>query len=1032
MTMPTTGRRGLKKALLCATILMSGATGAAWAQDAATAAPAASPDGAATEVIVTGFKKSYADAVRSKRTNIEITDGISSDGLGRFPDLNVGEALQRVPGVQINREAEGRNATINLRGMPGSYARTTLNGQAFADPPSLSDDSSGPLGAFNSDIFSAFMIEKSPMANAQSGGLSGNIDMQIAPALSRKDGGFAKASYEYNTLGDLSSPAFTLGYNKHISPTLAVFGTIAYKHENFRRDTLRFNTYSVLDATNTGMSAANFASKYGAFYSPTACTSSGTAFCQSLSSALGLTDAQAAPYINSATGSKGTAGAWYDSALRQYTRMNVGNLWTGSAGVEWKPNDNTKLGVVGFYTDRNLPKTTQYFLINSMWDGAGTVATNGDPVATSDGRYLYPNISMTNFPAKSSTRLYSQHQQSKGLVANADWHNDKWRAAAVLSISNGMSSSLETEIDLQTNPASTGTNGITANFNTGLGKLGDFAYNVTPSPQNAIFNYPFYDASASTGGCQTSPTYVTNSWNWTSCDPENLYTADGVYNLNASGSESYAYNQVNSAQFDLERYIDFGPITSIQGGVRLEQNRFKSRGFRNMAYGLNTTKITQDMLIAAPSINDFMGGNAAISKNWQVIDVEKFLGAVTPVNLYNNGGLSSVGLNILYADGAFANYNYTNSNDLTEAYIQAKYDTQLIGHRVRGNFGVRYESTDNKIQTLDQTSAFADGVGALSNYSQHEIDNKYHYWLPSAIFAADIRDDLVLRGAYYKTYVRPQARQYSPVSIFGQPMLDGSTSTPSMQVYNASVTIGNNKLHPYLADSYDLSLEWYNRPNSLMSIAYFDKKITGRIAGTSDPAILCPSDGSNWGYGALTWNGTNCIATSLGSSTKTVYVNASGSYNLDKPTYVHGLEFNIQQNLDFLPGFWKNFGGNFNYAFTQAKSPSLAPFPGISKYTYNYIGYYETTKWGIRATYNWRSDYPLNANGTYSGGARSVQARGQLDMSASYNINDQVTIAFDAYNMTNSKRFEYENDTKLVRWIDYDGSTYTVTVKATF
>ncbi|ESQ91853.1 hypothetical protein ABENE_09475 [Asticcacaulis benevestitus DSM 16100 = ATCC BAA-896] len=1013
---------------------MSGTAGIAFAQDAAPA-----DTSAATEVVVTGFKKSYADAVRSKKNNIEITDGISSDGLGRFPDLNVGEALQRIPGVQINREAEGRNATINLRGMPGSYARTTLNGQAFADPPSLSDDSSTPLGAFNSDIFSAFMIEKSPMANAQSGGLSGNIDVQIAPALSRKDGGFAKASYEYNALGKLAAPAFTVGYNKHISPTLAVFGTLAYKHENFRRDTLRFNTYSALSAQGTGQSAADFASQYGAYYSPTACTSSAAAFCSSLASALNMTDADAAQYVNSSTGSKGKAGAWYDSALRQYTRTNEGNLWTGSAGIEWKPNDSTKLGVVGFYTDRDLPKTTQYFLINSMWDGAGTVATHGDPVSTSDGRYLYSDITMTNFPAKSSTRLYSQHQQSKGLVANADWRDDKWRAAAVLSISNSLSSSLETELDLQTNPNySGGTNGITANFNTGLGKLGDFSYNVTPSPQNAIFNYAFNDVTASTvkNGkvCDgdTPPTYAANAWNWTSCDPENLYTAGGVYNLNVSGSESYAYNQVNSAQFDLERYIDFGPITSIQGGVRLEQNRFKSKGFRNMAYGIDTTKITQDMLIAAPSINDFMGGDAAISKNWQVIDAEKFLSAVTPVTAYNGGGLTSVGLNILYADSAFGKYNFTNTNNLTQAYIQAKYDTQIIGHRVRGNFGARYETTDNSIQTLDQTSAFADSVGALANFSQHEIKNKYHYWLPSAIFAADIRDDLVLRGAYYKTYVRPQARQYSPVSQFGQPLRNGSSSTPSLEIDKATVRIGNNNLRPYLADSYDLSLEWYNRPNSLISLAYFDKKITGRIADTSDPALLCPADGSNWGYGALNWNGTNCIATTLSTSSKIVFVEASGSYNLDKPTYVHGLEFNIQQNLDFLPGFWKNFGGNFNYAFTQAKSPALAPFAGISKFTYNAIGYYETTKWGVRATYNWRSDYPLNANGTYSGKARSVKARGQLDLSASYNINDQYTVSLDAYNMTNSKRFEYENDSKLVRWIDYDGSTYTVTLKAIF
>src|SRR6185312_10308137 len=111
---------------------------------------------------------------------------------------------------------------------------------------------------FNSDIFTAFVVEKSPMANAQSGGLSGNIDMQIAPALGRKDGGFFKASEEYDTLGKKTSPAFTLGYNKHFGSDFAVFGTLAYKKENFERDTLRPNGYSRLALSDTGLTAAQF------------------------------------------------------------------------------------------------------------------------------------------------------------------------------------------------------------------------------------------------------------------------------------------------------------------------------------------------------------------------------------------------------------------------------------------------------------------------------------------------------------------------------------------------------------------------------------------------------------------------------------------------------------------------------------------------------------------------------------------------------------------------------------------------------
>lgn len=55
------------------------------------------------EITVTGFRESYATALASKRDAVGVTDGISSEGIGRFPDLNVGEALQRIPGVQINR-----------------------------------------------------------------------------------------------------------------------------------------------------------------------------------------------------------------------------------------------------------------------------------------------------------------------------------------------------------------------------------------------------------------------------------------------------------------------------------------------------------------------------------------------------------------------------------------------------------------------------------------------------------------------------------------------------------------------------------------------------------------------------------------------------------------------------------------------------------------------------------------------------------------------------------------------------------------
>ena len=1028
-------KRALRLSLLGATMLVGCGFSAAYAQDAA---PAAAPPAAddSTVVVVTGFKKSYADAVRQKKNNIEITDGISSDGLGRFPDLNVGEALQRIPGVQINREAEGRNATIGLRGMPGFYARTTLNGQAFAEPPVVNTTGGAdgtPLGAFNSDIFTSFVIEKSPMANAQSGGLSGNIDMQIAPALSRKDGGFAKLSNEYNTLGKLNAPAFTLGYNKHFSPDFAVFGTIAYKKENFRRDTLRYNSYSRMTLANSGLTKAQFASAYGDYYSAAACPATNPGFCQSLQTALGGD----ASFNSSTTGSKGQDGVYYLDFLRQYSRMNVGRLWTASGGLEWKPNDNTKVGLVAYYTDRDMPNTIQYFLLNGAAVGtSGTLSTitpTGTPEIMADGRALYQTVKYDNYDGKSSARLYSQHQASKGVISNLDWHNDKWHLTGILSYSTAATSSVESEFDLRTVPLPGG-NGLTSTINTGFGSLGAFSQVATApnnGPQQAIYAMPFYDA---TGG-----TYQAGAWNWKNTDPENLYTADNTHILNISGSESFAENTVEAAQMDLERSVEFGPITSIQGGVRLENNHYNRRGFRNMAYGAQTQNITQAMLINPPANGDFMEGKAAITQNWQLIDPIAFLKAVTPVTAYKGGGLTGVNLNTYYGDGAYATGNYDVYNNMSEAYIQAKYDTEVFGHRLRGNIGVRSETTDYQVDTLGLNGKLSNGsVGAASDFAWQTYKKKYSHILPSAIAVLDLRDNMVLRAAFYKTYVRPLPQNSNPVEVITTSL--DSSSIPSTVIHNTNISLGNGRLQPYTADSYDLSWEWYNRPNGLISLAYFKKTLNNRVEGITDPAVLCPADGGDFGFGALDWDGTRCTATSktttTGGVTDLYRVNVSGQFNVDKPTYVSGIEFNIQQNFDFLPGFWKNFGGNFNYSFTQAKQTgsgaAAAPFPGISKHTFNTIVYYETPKFGVRAIYNFRSAYPLTAAGTYTGAARIAAARGQLDLSASYNLTDRVTLSLDAYNLTNTYRKEYETDPRMIRWVDYDGRTFTFTAKASF
>ncbi|HWT51228.1 MAG TPA: TonB-dependent receptor, partial [Caulobacter sp.] len=635
--------------------------------------------------------------------------------------------------------------------------------------------------------------------------------------------------------------------------TLAVFGTLAYKKENFRRDTVRLNNYDYLTSAMTGLTPTQFNATYGQYYSASACTTTSTSYCRSLAQALGISQTAAAAFINSNTGSTSTNGIWANTQIRQYTRMNVGKVWSGTAGVEWKPNDNTKVGLIGFSTDRNLPDTTQYFLINSVLPsstaGAGTVITpTGTPVKTSDGRYLYENYTFANMNALSSTRLYSQRQKSKGLLGNLDWSNDDWRVAAALTLSSGYNASVETEVDVA-NYTRAGGNGVTGSLTTGLDDIGGFKYTTLPNPQNSL------TGSTWTWGGASDPTAFYN----------NGTKANSTNQIQIQGTESFAKNELNSAALDVERFVKFGPIKSIQGGVRLEREKYVSTGYRIYAYGAQLQNIKSSMMVTAPFVDDFMGGVAGdYNRNWQVLNVRDFISAVTPVTPYQSGGLSSKGFNIQYADSSYYDKNFTNENDINQFYIQAKYDTEILGHGVRGNFDGRYEDTKNTLTTLDRTTPPTDSIGTSTAFKTDEYVNKYHYFLPSAIFVADVMDDLILRGAYYKTYVRPHPRQYSPsTKVSPAQILNNSLSSGSVSVYDVSVQIGNNKLKPYLAESFDLSLEWYNRPNGLISLAYFRKNITGRIATTTDPSILCPSDGSTWGFGALSWDGTYCNATSL-------------------------------------------------------------------------------------------------------------------------------------------------------------------------
>src|SRR5882672_9806654 len=100
------------------------------------AAPAHADDAAAAaeqmdEVVVTGIRGSLRQSLQTKREAVGVVDAITAEDVGKFPDKNLAEALQRVPGIVISRDF-GEGERVNLRGTNATLTRTLLNGHALA------------------------------------------------------------------------------------------------------------------------------------------------------------------------------------------------------------------------------------------------------------------------------------------------------------------------------------------------------------------------------------------------------------------------------------------------------------------------------------------------------------------------------------------------------------------------------------------------------------------------------------------------------------------------------------------------------------------------------------------------------------------------------------------------------------------------------------------------------------------------------------------------------------------------------------
>ncbi|HET9447653.1 MAG TPA: TonB-dependent receptor, partial [Steroidobacteraceae bacterium] len=153
------------------------ATGA-WAQ--------ATPAESLEEIVVTGFRQSLSVALDEKREATSAIDAIVAEDIADFPDLNIAESIQRVPGVSIARDG-GEGRQVSVRGLGPQFTRVRINGMEAMSANGGTDaaggtnrDRSFDFNTFSSELFNSVTIRKSSAAEIEEGSLGATVDLRSA------------------------------------------------------------------------------------------------------------------------------------------------------------------------------------------------------------------------------------------------------------------------------------------------------------------------------------------------------------------------------------------------------------------------------------------------------------------------------------------------------------------------------------------------------------------------------------------------------------------------------------------------------------------------------------------------------------------------------------------------------------------------------------------------------------------------------------------------------------------------------------
>ena len=968
------------------------------------------------EVVVTGFRASLQNSVAAKRDNIAFSDSIFAEDIGKFPDLNLAESLQRIPGVQIARDFTGEGTSVAVRGLGKDFTQMTLNGAAVetASDSNIDSVSQGrgiDLVLFPTELFRQLTVSKTPTAHQTEGAVAANIDLRIARPFDDK--GFhinysAKGSYQESAeewsprLGLYASNTWDTGMGE-----FGILAGVAYSNRSYRSDgfnTIGFTTVSLGNRCSFATDPL-----CNSFVTPNNDTGYGNqsqAWPTTVPAGYNF-GVNGADDGNPATtddltvcGANGVAGGTSNLSCRDLSfaiwprlarpDMLVGERETtsGILAMQWAPSDKLE-----FYIDGLYSKADHVYERNDLNLAVRSTANNVPVNVVLNEDNIVTSATIANPVWLNENRPYDEDTDFLNLNGGMKWTiGEKFTVDAMVNYnhSNFFRSTNTYLFDSVRN------NGITVD----IAANGDGVINVSPSrslddPTLWVWNalriqpvqrelwqkgahlsgeWAFADSFKLSGGWSRDKFHreITN-WETTSCatDGTNVPTqsTSSIQCGAALAAAGIQNAKVAIPNAQLRNYLQNWTHGSL----------YQTSDFD---VGLNNGWALPNYRLLDPQVNiDFFEKDLA-------------LGLV--------GGMDVAG----YAPKVI--------DEQTDAFfLEANGQLEILGN-LRYNIGARYIQTDQFVSGYITVPNSDNAPPPAIQFTHREyVSDKSDYdkVLPSFNIASELGHGLVLRAAASQTMTRAQPGDLAP--------------NQSLSIPGDVLTIGNSALAPYFSDNYDLGLEWYFGESGLgvISVNAWQKKIEGysTVIGTPTPFGQLGIDFATLPIATQQGlqNTANAQCGCVGNPAD-ARVRVDQRQNTDELITLDGWELTYVQPLDFL---LQGAGFTANYTHINQKSEGGLPgapssaITGLSPFTYNVTAFYENFGFSGRLTWSVRDAFIefLGNNENNIAGDNYAQKRSYLDASFSYKLptDTNISISLEAQNLTNQQLLTYFRDDAL-------------------